>query len=170
MLSTAPGPVAGQAAAMRHLFRFQVPVAPERRLVADHAAELERLVRAWSGPAWPADRDFPATVRRLRHALRVPGVAHSALEYYRWAFRSQFRPDGGRFAAAVDTPTGLPVLQIHGTVDGCVLPDTAERSAPWRGPGSRFARLTGIGHFPHLEAPDATTAALLDFLRDRDRD
>ncbi len=170
VLSSAPGPATGQAAAMRHLFRFQIPRTPERRLVADHAAELERLVRAWSGPAWPAAPDFPDTVRRLRHALRVPGVAHSALEYYRWAFRSQFRPDGGRFAAAVDTPTGLPVLQIHGTVDGCVLPDTAERSAPWRGPGSRCTRLTGIGHFPHLEAPDATTTALLDFLRNRDRD
>ncbi|WP_019813809.1 alpha/beta fold hydrolase [Saccharomonospora saliphila] len=155
----------GQAAAMRHLVRSQLPILPERRLVADDAAELERLVLAWSGPGWPSRPTFGDTMRRMRSALRVPGVAHSALEYYRWAFRSQFRGDGRRFAAAVGGRSRAPVLQLHGAEDGCVLTDTARESAPWRGPRSRFELLDGVGHFPHLEAPAVTGAVLREFLR-----
>jgi len=31
-------------------------------------------------------------------------------------------------------------------------------------PGSRLAVLPGVGHFPHIEAPDAFIATLRDFL------
>jgi pimeloyl-ACP methyl ester carboxylesterase len=154
----------GQASAMRHLFRFQVPMVPERKLVAADAAEVERLLRAWSGEEWRRRPDFPETARRFRQAMRVPGVAHSALEYYRWAFRSQFRGDGRRFAEAVADRVSMPVLQIHGAEDPCVLPSTAQDSAPWRGPDSRLELLSGIGHFPHLEAPEHTGKLLAGFL------
>ncbi len=154
----------GQASAMRHLLRFQVPMLPERKLVADEAAEVENLLRAWSGDGWREQPDFEETARRFRHAMRVPGVAHSALEYYRWAFRSQFRGDGRRFAEAVSARVTMPVLQVHGDDDPCVLPDTARDSAPWRGPASRLERLPGVGHFPHLEAPEHTTKLLTEFL------
>ncbi|WP_024875446.1 alpha/beta fold hydrolase [Saccharomonospora piscinae] len=155
----------GQARAMRHLLRFQVPMVPERRLVAADASEVERLTRSWSGADWPSRDGFPESMRRFRHAMRVPGVAHSSLEYYRWAFRSQFRGDGRRFAQSVADRVAAPVLQIHGADDPCVLPDTALESAPWRGPGSRFALLPAVGHFPQLEAPDRTNELLTRFLR-----
>ncbi|EHY89277.1 alpha/beta fold hydrolase [Saccharomonospora azurea] len=155
----------GQAGAMNHLLRFQVPMVPERRLVADDSAEIERLLRSWSGGAWPAQPEFAEVARRFRHAMQVPGVAHSALEYYRWAFRSQFRGDGRRFAEAVADRVSMPVLQLHGDADPCVLPETARDSAPWRGPGSRVEWLRGVGHFPHLEAPEQTTKLLTDFLQ-----
>ncbi len=154
----------GQASAMRHLLRFQVPMLPERKLVADQAAEVENLLRAWSGNGWREQPGFAETARRFRHAMRVPGVAHSALEYYRWAFRSQFRGDGRRFAEAVSARVTMPVLQVHGDTDPCVLPDTARDSAPWRGPASRLEWLPGVGHFPHLEAPERATKLLTEFL------
>lgn len=154
----------GQASAMRHLLRFQVPMLPERKLTADEAAEVENLLRAWSGNGWREQPDFEETARRFRDAMLVPGVAHSALEYYRWAFRSQFRGDGRRFAEAVSARVTMPVLQVHGDNDPCVLPDTARDSAPWRGPASRLERLPGVGHFPHLEAPERTTKLLTEFL------
>lgn len=154
----------GQAKAMRHLLWFQTPKLPERKLVASEAAEVERLLRTWSGTGWRGQPDFEETARRFRHAMRVPGVAHSALEYYRWAFRSQFRSDGRRFAEAVAGRVTMPVLQIHGADDPCVLPDTARDSAPWRGPDSRFESLPEVGHFPHLEAPTRTTKLLTEFL------
>ncbi|GAA1942653.1 alpha/beta hydrolase [Amycolatopsis minnesotensis] len=154
-----------QTRALGHLFRFQVPMAPERKLVADEGAELERLMRAWSGPHWPSTEDFTEAAERLRLAMLVPGVAHSALEYYRWAFRAQFRGEGRRFTDAVGSRVAAPVLQLHGEDDRCVLPSTARNSAHWRGPRSEFHTLPGIGHYPHLEAPEATTSALLAFLR-----
>ncbi|SFQ73890.1 Pimeloyl-ACP methyl ester carboxylesterase [Amycolatopsis arida] len=153
-----------QARALGHLFRFQVPMVPERRLVRREAEAVERMLREWSGPVWPDSADFGPIARTLRAAMLVPGVAHSALEYYRWAFRAQFRGDGRRFTEAVDRRARVPVLQLHGDVDPCVLPGTARASAPWLGPRSRFEALPGVGHFPHLECPERTGEALLAFL------
>ncbi|MGH3951719.1 MAG: alpha/beta fold hydrolase, partial [Pseudonocardiaceae bacterium] len=154
-----------QLRAAAHAFRFQLPVAPERALVADHAAAVEQFLRAWSGPAWQRDADFTEVTRRLRSAMLIPGVAHSALEYYRWAFRSQFRGDGSRFATAVNAPSPVPVLQLHGDEDRCILPSTARESVRWTGPGSRLRILPGIGHYPHLEDPEQTTRSLQEFLK-----
>jgi pimeloyl-ACP methyl ester carboxylesterase len=155
---------ASQTRAMAHLFGYQVPMAPERRLVAEDAIAVERLIRAWSGPKWTQAEDFADTVQVFRQAMLVPGVAHSALEYYRWAFRAQFRGEGRRFTSAVGTRVTMPVLQIHGEADTCVLLETARESAPWQGPRSRFESLSDIGHFPHLEDPTRTDKALLAFL------
>jgi pimeloyl-ACP methyl ester carboxylesterase len=156
---------ANQARALGHLFRFQIPMAPERALVRDHAAAVERMLRDGSGVAWPDRTEFPDTAATLRQAMLVPGVAHSALEYYRWAFRAQFRGEGRRFTEAVDARVRVPVLQLHGEADPVVLPETARASATWLGPRSRFESLPGIGHFPHLECADRTSAAVLGFLR-----
>ncbi|MBK1785081.1 alpha/beta fold hydrolase [Prauserella cavernicola] len=156
----------GQARAMAHLLRFQVPMRPERALVRDEAAEIERLLHDWSGVAWREDPGFAEASKTFRNAMLVPGVAHSALEYYRWAFRAQFRGEGRRFTDAVDTRLHMPVLQVHGAADPCVLPSTARDSAPWLGPRSRFELLPGVGHFPHLEDPDRTAKSLVTFLRE----
>ncbi|OZM73386.1 alpha/beta hydrolase [Amycolatopsis antarctica] len=153
-----------QARALGHLFRFQIPKSPERGLTKDGAAALGELLRAWSGPQWTNTADFAEVATKFREAMLIPGVAHSALEYYRWAFRAQFRGEGRRFTDAVRERVDVPVLQLHGALDPCVLPATARASAPWLGPRSRFETLDGVGHFPHLEAPDRTAAALLDFL------
>ena len=153
-----------QTRALAHLFRFQVPMAPEKWLTENGAANLEGLLRGWSGPRWASTADFDTSAALFREAVLIPGVAHSALEYYRWAFRAQFRGEGRRFTNDVGTRVAAPVLQLHGGADPCVLPSTARASGPWRGPHSRYEELTGIGHFPQLEAPQETTKALLDFL------
>ena len=131
---------------------------------ADRAAEVERLMTRWAGPAWCARPSFRETVDANRAAMLVPHVAHSSLEYVRWAARSQLRSDGRRFAEAVDRRLTMPVLQIHGAADPCLLEATALRSREWLGVGARFRKLTGVGHFPHEEAPESTTELLLDFL------
>jgi pimeloyl-ACP methyl ester carboxylesterase len=153
-----------QARAFGHLFRFQVPMSPERWLVKNDATALELLLRQWAGPQWMKSQDFTDTARTFRQAMLVPGVAHSSLEYYRWAFRAQFRGEGRRFADAVGTRVTARVLQLHGEADPCILPDTARSSAPWLGPHTRLETWSGVGHFPHLEAPDRTNAALREFL------
>ncbi|MFE6612657.1 alpha/beta fold hydrolase [Amycolatopsis sp. NPDC057786] len=154
----------GQLRASGHLFRFQLPMAPEKWLVKDDALAVEELFRAWSGPQWTDTADFTETVRTFRQAMLVQGVPHSALEYYRWAFRAQFRGEGRRFSEALQGRFAPRVLQLHGEEDRCVLPDTAAASRRWA-PDARLERWPGIGHFPHLEAPERTSAALLDFFR-----
>ncbi|CAA9444678.1 MAG: Epoxide hydrolase [uncultured Pseudonocardia sp.] len=172
----APHPLAVRARVLRdprgqgratasHALGFQVPRVPERSLRADGGARVERILRDWSGPRWAATEDFAAAVARYREAIRVPGAAHSAMEYHRWAFRSQFRADGRRFAAAVARPPAVPVLAVHGAHDPWLLPATARASARWAGEAHRLEVLDdGVGHFPHQERPDVVNALLRGFL------
>ncbi|MHA6779902.1 alpha/beta fold hydrolase [Pseudonocardia saturnea] len=171
----APHPLAVRSAFVRDLrgqgratagyaLGFQVPRWPERALCADDGARVEAIMRRWAGPEWVESDDFADAAARCRSAIRVPGVVHSAMEYYRWALRSQFRGDGRRFAAAVARPVDAPVLQVHGALDPCLLPGTAARSARWAEGGYRSEVLAGVGHFPHQERPAATTALLAEFL------
>lgn len=153
-----------QARALAPVFFAQLPMLPERRLVGNDAAMVERLFVRSSGPAWPCSTEFPGVMAAHRAAMRVPGAAHSALEYYRWAMRSQLRSDGRRFAEAVDRRARVPVLRLHGDRDPYVLAATVQASESWCGPHSRCRTLPGIGHFPHQEAPDTVSTALLDFL------
>ncbi|WP_305095108.1 alpha/beta fold hydrolase [Prescottella sp. R16] len=141
---------------------YQVPWRPERRLVRDDGFEVERLLRARSGPVWPETTEFADVAARLRSAIRIPRVAHSALEYQRWAFRSQFRPDGKRFMTAMDQQVSIPVLQIHGDLDPYVLKRTVERSTR-HAPGQQLHSIPDVGHFAHQEAPAEVTAEMLRF-------
>ncbi len=86
--------VRGQGWAVRHALGFQLPIAPEKRLVKNDAALIGELLNDWSGPGWP-DAE---TERLYRSAFQIPGVAHCALEYHRWTVRSLLRPDGIRYA------------------------------------------------------------------------
>lgn len=145
------------------LLRDQVPRVAERQLTADDGLAAEQLLRAHSGPDWPLRPDFQESAAHARSAIQILGVAHCGLEYHRWAFRSQFRPDGRRFRAAMGGPVTVPVLQIRGELDPYVLAPTYKRCAKWA-PQRTLVTLP-VGHFAHQEAPAETTAALVDFLR-----
>ena len=78
--------------------------------------------------------------------------------------RSLFRPDGARYARRMQTPIEHSVLQVHGGADPAMLPATAQGSDRYvRGP-YEWALLPGAGHFPHEEAPQEFTSALLGWL------
>ena len=157
-------PWRGQGRAAGHLFRFQVPMRPEKWLLRDDAAAVSTLFGSWAGPSWRSSPEFTSSLELFRQAMLVPGVAHSALEYYRWAFRAQFRGEGRRFTDAVGGRIAAPTLQLHGAADTCILPETAASSVRWAGPHSAPVVWPEIGHFPHLEAPSRTSSALVDFL------
>ena len=154
----------GQARALSAVVRFQLPRLPERDLHVDEGARVERIMRAWSGAAWSTTDDFAEAVAHCRSAIRVPGVAHCAMEYYRWAVRSQLRAEGRRFAAAVARPAEVPVLGLHGADDPVLLPQTAAASTPWAGEHHTLEVWPGVGHFPHEECPDTVTARIAAFL------
>lgn len=142
--------------------KYQVPLLPERSLTRDGGFEVERLLRTRSGPAYPRTAEFTDAARKMRSAIRIPGVAHSALEYQRWAFRSQWRTDGRRFMAIMDKQINIPVLQIHGDLDPYILVDTLARCTRWA-PRRELRTIGSAGHFVHQERPDQVTAEIVRF-------
>jgi pimeloyl-ACP methyl ester carboxylesterase len=149
-----------QRRASRYMLRFQLPWAPERWLVADDAVNVGALLHAWSAPGFP-DAE---TERRCRDAMQILYTPNRAMEYYRWAFRSVPRGDGRRLRAALRHPIDVPVLQLHGTLDRCVLPRTAKRSGRFVRGRYEWRLIDGAGHFPHEEAPAEVNAELLRWL------
>jgi pimeloyl-ACP methyl ester carboxylesterase len=127
-----------QRRAFRHALRFQLPRLPERRLTRTDDDPVADLMRRWSGPAWVQTADFAEAVARYRSAARIPQAAYGAMEYYRWAGRSQLRGD----------------------LDPCVLTSTARGSDRYVAGAYEWRTLPGIGHFPHEEAPDDVTRAI----------
>jgi pimeloyl-ACP methyl ester carboxylesterase len=81
------------------------------------------------------------------------------MEYFRWAGRSQLRPDGLRYARRMAAPVTAPTLQLHGARDPLVLPRTARGSGRYVAGAYEWRELPGIGHFPPEEAAaDVATA------------
>jgi pimeloyl-ACP methyl ester carboxylesterase len=152
----------GQGRSSGYALGFQLPLLPERQLLRDGAQRVGRMLNAWSGPDWPDAR----TELRYRNAMRIPHVAHSALEYHRWFLRSRFRPDGLRYARAMRRPIQAPTLHLHGALDGCVLPSAARGSGRYVEAPYRWRLLDGVGHFPHEESPSRFDSELLSWLAD----
>lgn len=156
MISTFPRN--GRRHSLGLLLAFQSPMLPERRLRDGDG--VDRVLRQWSAT------DFPdgETLQRYRRAMRVPFVAHTSMEYYRWVVRSLWRPDGRRFAATVRAPIEVPVLQLHGAEDRWIALGAASGSARWVRGGLRFDVIPGAGHFLPEETPERVNTALLDWL------
>jgi pimeloyl-ACP methyl ester carboxylesterase len=152
-----------QRRALAYALRFQLPRLPERRLTRADDDPVAELMRRWAGPSWVQTSDFAEAVGRYRAASRIPQAAYGAMEYYRWAGRSQLRPDGLRFARRMAAPVTAPTLQLHGALDPYVLPSTARGSDRYVAGAYEWRELPGVGHFPHEEAPEEVTAAIAAF-------
>jgi pimeloyl-ACP methyl ester carboxylesterase len=172
-LISSPHPLALRASALTSrdqglallpwLLRYQLPIWPERVLTRNDAAELERLVRSRAGAKWIASEDFADTMQQLRRVIQIPSAAHCALEYQRWAVRSQFRREGHRFTSAMKRPLTVPALHLRGDADPYVLADPVSRTRTFA-PHARYVSITEAGHFCHEEAPDEVNAHLTRFL------
>jgi pimeloyl-ACP methyl ester carboxylesterase len=145
---------------------FQLPLFPERQLVRDGAAAVGEILSAWSGPGWPDEE----TGRVYRRAMRVPPVAHTALEYHRWFARSIPRPDGLRYARQMRSPVQAPTLQLHGAADPCVPTRLARGAGRYVEAPYRWKALDGAGHFPHEERPAVFDSELVGWLTDPEPD
>ena len=157
---------AGQGWVSRYRLGFQLPMLPERQLVRNDAALVGRILRSWSRPGWPDDR----TEALYRQAIAIPGVAHCSMEYYRWMFRSRFRPDGLRYARAMRAQIQVPTLHLHGAQDPNTLPRSAQGSGAFVAAPYRWRLIDGAGHFPQEERPDHFDAELIGWLRDPEPD
>jgi pimeloyl-ACP methyl ester carboxylesterase len=170
---SSPHPVALRASVMRRrdqgrallpsLVRYQTPMWPERALARRDGAEVENIVRVRSSARWQATVDFSETVGHLRTAIQIPSAAHSALEYQRWAVRSQLRGEGRRFMRLMKRPLVVPMLHLRGDSDPYVLADPVYRTQHFT-PHGRYVSLAGAGHYGHEEAPDEVNEQLGRFL------
>jgi pimeloyl-ACP methyl ester carboxylesterase len=146
-----------QRRVLSEVARFQLPWHPERWLVADDAHNVALLLRSWAGPGFP-DAD---SERRYRDAMQILAAPHCALEYHRWAVRSLPRSDGRRFRRVMRRAVDAPTLQLHGELDRCVVPTTAQGSARHVAAAYEWRLLEGIGHFVHEEAADVVSGELI---------
>ncbi|WP_144209863.1 alpha/beta fold hydrolase [Mycobacterium tilburgii] len=152
-----------RSALLSTLLRYQLPVWPEHLLTRDHGAEIERLVSSRSSGKWVASEDFSQTIGYLRTAIQIPGAAHCALEYQRWAVRSQLRTEGRRFMKSVSRQLGVPLLHLRGDADPYVLADPINRNQRFATQG-RYISVAGAGHYSHEEAPKEVNKHLARFL------
>ena len=139
---------------------FQVPRRPEHLLARD-SIWVRHLYDAWSGPVWQQTPGYVATVERYAEAMRIHPVAYCASEYFRWLVRSLIRPDGRRYADSLQALIDVPVLQLHGEADRCVLLRTVQGSDAWVSGSYEWRALPGVGHFPHDEVPDEVSGELV---------
>jgi pimeloyl-ACP methyl ester carboxylesterase len=170
---SSPHPIALRAAALTRrdqglallpwMLRYQVPAWPEHWLKRHDGAELERLVRSRASEKWVASEDFSETISHMRRAIQIPSAAHSALEYQRWAVRSQFRAEGRKFMRSMRRPINVPVLHLRGDADPYVLADPVIRTQNYA-PHGRYVSIAGAGHYGHEEAPDAVNGQLSRFI------
>ncbi|MFN8217774.1 MAG: alpha/beta hydrolase [Solirubrobacterales bacterium] len=105
---------------------------------------LRGLVRSWSPTLrweeWPAIAEW----------LCRPGVMEAVSAYYR---------------ANLDAPPAAPVVPVpttilHGSADGCIGPAAYPDFSRFFPAGVEVHELAGVGHWPQLEAPAATLAAI----------
>jgi pimeloyl-ACP methyl ester carboxylesterase len=150
----------GQTAASMHLLRFQIP-RYEHQLTRDGAADIGALLDRWFSPAFQHTSEYAEVRKRYCEAIRIPQAMFCALESYRWAFRSVLRWHGYRFTRELREPIVTPTLQLHGALDRASLPSTAQGSGRYVLAEYEWRLLDGVGHFPHLEAPDVVTGEIL---------
>jgi pimeloyl-ACP methyl ester carboxylesterase len=175
-LVSSPHPAALKSAVLRDpaqratwlpdFLRYQLPRYPENLLTRRGGAEVERLLHDRVGESWSRSAEFVETASRMRQAIRIPGAAHSALEYQRWAFRSQWRPDGKRFMATMRTPIDIPVLMLRGERDSYLLDATYQRGASLS-PNRTLVSIPRAGHYAHQENPGRVNEVLTSHWREQ---
>jgi pimeloyl-ACP methyl ester carboxylesterase len=117
---------------------FQLPFAARIARARDFAL-IDRLWRTWS-PSFTLDDER----RRVLHAC-LEASWPAPIRYYR---PQRFR--GVRIA--------VPLLQLHGADDGCILAPTGEDSH--RFDKRSFEVIPRVGHFLHLEDPAGIAARI----------
>lgn len=119
----------------------------------DRAAWVRHLYRAWSpDAAIPADH-----IEQVRHALTKPDRAAAAVGYYAAGVSELDRE-------AIERPIEVPTLAIYGTNEPRTRREAFARALPSLGVGSRIKALPGVGHWPHLEAPERVSKLVSEWL------
>ena len=109
---------------------------------------LDQVHQEWSPglhrSEWPA----------VKEILQQPGVGEAVHGWYRDDF-------------GASTSTGdvlVPTLMLHGGNDGCIRPACFTGFEQRFPAGLELEQVDGVGHWLHIEQPDAIAARILHFL------
>jgi pimeloyl-ACP methyl ester carboxylesterase len=130
-----------------YMFAFQLPALPEFGLTRDDAAVLDELFRD----------SMPAGERQhYRDALKRPGAARAAVNYYRAFMRLGVRDELPFLSPSAPTPAptvAAPTLVVWGDDDEALLSANADGLDRWV-PDLRVERITGASHWVQVDAPE----------------
>jgi pimeloyl-ACP methyl ester carboxylesterase len=138
-----------------YMFFYQLPCLPEWCLRRNDFKWLERGIRTAAGrPDTPCDE----LVRYYKDALAEPGALAPPIAYYRTIPRM-----ARQYLKRLDRGMTAPSLVIWGERDGALHPMLSEGLESWA-PRVTRVLVPEAGHWPHHDAPDQVSTALLDFL------
>jgi sigma-B regulation protein RsbQ len=118
---------------------------------------IEGNYLAWSlqlAPVAMGNADRPELAAELASSFARSDSGH-ALSFARAIFLSDHRAELSRVRT--------PVLVVQ-TGEDPMVPEAVGEFLHAAIPGSRYCRLAATGHFPHVSSPDATVAAIRDFV------
>ncbi|HSV78543.1 MAG TPA: alpha/beta hydrolase [Ramlibacter sp.] len=151
-------PGLGQLKRSSYMGFFQLPVIPERRIVAQDFAWLRQLIREWS-PDWHfSERDFAP----LRTGFSDPKRLKAALGYYRAMPRSLLQGENWQ---TLMKPIAVPARVIVGENDGCIGREMFIGQDHLFSAGYERVEMAGCGHFMHCEQPQAFADLLVEFFK-----
>lgn len=136
----------------------QLPGISERSL---HRV-VPRLWRDWCPPGYAAREDL----ENLFAALPDSRHRTAALLYYRAQFRPLRRTRRHRTLERYSlwVPPRVPMLVMHGRIDGAIDAEIGRLGARALPVGSRHETINGAGHFMHLDQPDVVHRLIADYV------
>jgi pimeloyl-ACP methyl ester carboxylesterase len=123
----------------------------------------------WSPAGWFDEVEFA----RTSESFLNPDWASITLNAYRSRWLTgegwDVRYDAAQRRLGEIETLSTPTLMIQGAADLCDAPSESEGLERYFVNGYRRLLLGGVGHFPHREAPNAVTGAILQHLRRESR-
>ncbi len=139
-----------------HFLYYQLPGA-SWWVARNDFAHVEGIYEAWSPTFDQSNHDFSA----IKESMAMEGGVDGPLGYY-WSISAD--PTPGTKQATAETLIDTPALIISGDADGAIdVSLFADGAEGFTGPYT-YVELADVGHFPQLEAPDAVSEAILEFL------
>jgi pimeloyl-ACP methyl ester carboxylesterase len=101
----------------------------------------------------------------LIETFKQPGVLPQTLAYYRQLFTPPPEAEAQALEARANGPIAVPTLYLHGEEDGCMSARLSDDMAAAFTKGFERVVMPGVGHFLHLEKPEAVLGHILPFLK-----